>query len=707
MNRGCDFCGLELPAGWWGRGDRAGGPAYCCYGCRFAHAVARERSGQAGPNLTLARLGLAIFFAMNVMAFTMALWSTDVYESAAGEDRLTHLFHGLFRWLCLIFALPVFFLLAGPLAANAWAALRQGRPSIDLLLLPGVVASYAWSAVSVVRDEGPVYFEVGVAVLVFVTLGRWLEATGKARASAALDRLSRMLPESAAVIVDDREIATPIAELRPGDRIRVRAGERFPCDGRVVSSWASVDEQMITGESTPRPKQPGDLVYGGTLAVDGDLVFDSTAPAHGGHLARLVDMVRAAGLAHGRYQRLADRVATVFLPLVVVLALGATVMHARAAGPAAGIAAGLSVVVIACPCALGVATPLAVWVAVGRLASRGVLVRTGDALERLASVRAVLFDKTGTLTAGEPTLAKVALPHGGDANELNARIAPLAAASRHPLSRAIARSIDADVSSAEAGVRTVPGRGLFQDASGTALGSPAWLRNEGNVADDRITSALADAEAAGRSVVAAAWAGQIRGVFVFTERLRENLDELFRRMAGLGLSCAVLTGDTPARGKAVADQLGLPVRAGLLPEDKVAAMSEFRAEHGPVAMVGDGLNDAPALALADVGIALACGADVSRETAPVCLLGDDLLLVPESIDMAARTVRTIRRNLLWAFGYNIIGLAWACSGRLNPVVAAIAMVISSALVIVSSLRLGGPAAAAAPVEPRPAAEALA
>ncbi|MDR3633322.1 MAG: heavy metal translocating P-type ATPase [Isosphaeraceae bacterium] len=689
----CDHCQLPVPAPWWGRSRDAKveGPHYCCFGCQVAAAISLERGDRGAARAALTRLGLAVFFTMNVVAFTMALWTTDVY-GVDETSRLAVAFSGLFRYVALVFAAPVLLLLGGPLIENAVRELRRGVLSTDILLASGVVAAFLFSVVSVVRGHGPIYFEVGCVVLVMVTLGRWLEATGKQRATDALERLEKLLPEQVRRVRDGREELVPLGELARGDALRVLPGERIPADGRVVCNLAFVDEQVLTGESQPVLKQPGDVVLGGTLDLDGDLTLEVTAAGASGTLARLIEMVRAARQLKGAYERIADRVSSWFVPAVTAVALATLLAHTLTGGLERGLMAALAVVLISCPCALGLATPLAVWTALGRAAAGQVLFRSGDALERLASVQAVRFDKTGTLTTGTPRVAEFRAT--GDERETALALAlGLASSSGHVLSRAIFEYADSpDQQETLSDVRTHAGLGVSGAVGITGtrvfLGSARFMTDAGLRLTPELVHSAETAGAQGQSLSFVGWDGSVRGLFLFDEQTRPSAVVAVSRLRGMALDLAILTGDQAARGKALAKQFGLRVEAGLLPAGKVAAVQEAREQFGAVAMVGDGINDAPALAASDVGVALGCGTDLSRDSALVCLLGDDLERLPWAIDLARRTVRVIRGNLAWAFGYNIVGVFCAAFGWLNPALAALLMVGSSALVIVNSLRLG-------------------
>ncbi len=677
----CAYCGLPVPRAFWSR-DAEACPLYCCGGCRFAARVASSTGDPSASTWMFAHLALAIFCTMNVMAFTMALWSGDIYvrESSDLENTL----HGLFRYLCLFFSLPVLWLLGLPLLENAWECLRRGIPTTDFLLALGVAAAFGYSAWSVFSDSGAVYFEIACMVLVLVTLGRWLEATGKARATHALDALEKLLPETVCIVEGAAETMKPRREVQVGNTLRIRAGERIPCDSELIAGSALIDEQMLTGENAPKFAQPGSSLHAGTLNLDGDLLLHVHRAPDDGALARLVRLVRQAQDAKSRHEQIADRLSTWFLFVVAALAVAASIYHGAESGAGAGILVGLSVVLIACPCALGIATPLAVWTALAAAARHRVVFQGGDTIERLAQVRHFCFDKTGTLTTGTPSVARIHFAAGEDEDEVRRRAFTLASSSRHVFSAAIASALCEEPSASEVGGRAehLAGRGvrmIWSSGDTVCLGSAVWMREQGIAIPAELASIDTD------SRVLLAWAGCVRGVFVLTESLRPEAIEVLEQLKRDGFEITVLTGD-----HAVAawwKSLSVPIHAGLLPEQKWQFVQSLRERGCVVAMVGDGVNDSPALAAGDVGIALGHGADVARDAAGVCLFDSDLRSIPWAIRLARRTVAVIRQNLCWAFLYNGIGIGLACTGRLNPVIAAVAMVASSFFVLGNSLRL--------------------
>ncbi len=807
-NGQCTYCGLPV-----GTVDT---PAYCCYGCRFAHAVVQEQGNEGAIRWTVIRLGLAIFFTMNLMAFTMTMWSLDVYDVESDPFQLT-LFE-VFRWLSMLFALPVLLLLGVPLLQNAIDSWRQRVYSTDLLIGLAVFAAYATSVINVIRESGTIYFEVGATVLVMITLGRWIEAAGKQKATEALDKLLTLLPETVNRVTaqapaatsesDEGEETIAAASVALDDILHIRAGERFPTDTTITRGRTTVDEQVFTGESLPVEKSVGDDVLAGTVNLDGDVHVQVTSKFREGSFGRLLALLQEARAARGYYQRLADRVASWFFPVITLVAVATLAWH-WSAGVGSAIQAMMSVLLIACPCALGLATPLAVWTALSTAIKHQVLFRSGEAVERLAGVKAICLDKTGTLTTGTPLVSQKAF-FGNDSPDNALPLAGhLASSSTHPFSRAVAAfclrdnhelseerseatlQLDtalpetplantnsgatelrngSDVASAAEGcalnggrevitastgdarsdqtatrggfvgsvdstaaatdgrsgrqftcsgvhsLRTVPGGGVeanLSDGRLVRLGSVefsccsvhrAEMQPAGSVPDlcvacqasvslplriqlDRLRMA-ADQQAA--SIVLLSIDRVPAVGFLISEAIRPEARVALAKLAEQTEALHVLSGDRPSKGRFLTEHLNVPglnVTCSLNPEQKVLRVAEMRRQHGNTVMVGDGINDAPALAASDVGIAMGCGADVSRDSAQVCLLSNDLTRIPWAINLARRTQKVIRQNLFWAFGYNAVGVCLAASGLLNPAIAAGLMIASSLLVISNSLRL--------------------
>lgn len=687
----CDFCHLPMPTPRPSEGTV--GPIYCCYGCRFAAEVTRSR-GEAGQvNWMLARLGIAVFLSMAVMMLAMYQYRQQL-ATEAGPSELARELGGLFQYAALLFATPVFVLLGVPIFQAAIQQARGGVLSTDALVVVGVGAAFVYSYIATLSGHGESYYETACVVLVFMTLGRWLEARGKLSAAEAVLSLERLLPDRVRIERDGRPLEVGPAEIVTGDLLQLSAGDRVPADGVIVQGCASVDEQLVTGESTPVVRDTGETVRAGTLDVDGALTVRATATGSASTLGRLIELLEKARNSRSDYQRLTERMATWFIPLTVLLALVGAVIGFRRGGASDAIMTTLSVLLIACPCALGIATPTAIWVALGRAARRQILIRDGQTIEILARVRTIYFDKTGTLTTGTPRVAEfISAESGGQMDRaVLSHTASTAGGSGHALARSLVRYISDRGVDAEAAheVRSIAGRGLIARMNGSeiALGSAALMQERAMALNVSLTNALRRTLAEARPVACIGWEGQVRGVFSFDESLRENAEAVLQELKAAGVHTAVLTGDHAARGAALAGQLGTKVTAELLPQDKVRHIKASRRSQGAVAMVGDGLNDAPALSAADVGIAMGCGADLTRESARVCLAGNDLASIPWLLRLARRTVWTIKVNLFWAFAYNIVGIALALMGRLSPIFAAAVMVVSSLFVVGNSLRLG-------------------
>ncbi len=642
-----------------------------------------------------AALGIGAFLAMNVMAFSAIFYT----ERAASDAPIFR----LFRWLQLAFSLPAVLLLGFPVLKNA---ARGGmRAGMDLLIVAGVSASVVLSMRATIAGSGHVYYETAVATLVIVTLGRYLEASARATAARDLGALLGGVPDRATLVREEgREESVSLAALRPGDRVLVRPGEAIPVDGEVVAGEAAIDAAALTGESRPSACGPGARVFAGSITLDGALTIAVQAAGENRLLARLARLVEEARRSRAPIERAADRVSRAFLGIALALAAAAFALRAGT-DPRDAIERALAVLVVACPCSLGIATPLALAVAISRAAREGAVVRSGAVLEALASVRAAVFDKTGTLTSGRPAIVDVATAPGVAPAEAVRVAAALERTSSHPIARAFAAEAERRgvAPPLPAGLRARPGLGIEGELQGergrVLLGSRRFLDREGVAVPESLDRSARSFEAAGRSVVFLASGADATAVFALGEEIREGAAPAIQALRRAGIEVAALTGDSEAAGLAVGRALGIPVRAGLLPDEKVCEIARREAAGTRCLMIGDGLNDAPALAAASVGIAIEGALDLVREAAPIVLYRSDLRAIPSLVALARATLRTIRWNLVWSFFYNAVGMALAATGRLHPALAAAAMLLSSLFVIRQSLalraaRLGAPAAPA-------------
>ena len=702
---GCTHCGLPL-----GRypvhGTVGAEPGrFCCVGCLLAMQVTRAR-GDAGAAASLqVRLGLAIFFAMNVMMTSMSSYVPHVYGDAAGA--LDGPLFAVLRVLAACFALPVLAILGGPIVKAAWSSLRHGRASSDVLVMIAVLAAYGLSLRNAIVGRSEIYFDTAVMLLIFVTAGRWLEAKARAEAGRAIRTVLAPRPSHARRI-DARGDASDVTldSLLPGDVVEVAPGAAFPTDGIVLQGEAAVDESALTGESRPVVKAAGSTIAGGTCSIDGLLRVRVTARAADSAAARIEAMIDGARRERSAAERLADRVAGVLVPVVLVIAVAAGAWWTWRSGVDRGVLVAVAVLVVACPCALGIATPVVVAAGLASAARRGVVVRSAALLERAANAARVVFDKTGTLTESVPRLAEIRVAGDADLDE-RALLATVAALERdvaHPLARAVlaaAAERGLEFGSA-ADVRIVPGRGATGRVDGRAL-------FVGRTDDASLLRALGMRED-GEGLVAAVLAdGRPLGALRFTEHAREGAADAIAELRALDVPVSVLSGDRALSAIAPAIVPADVVELGLAPEDKVARLRALRAarRHADDAllMVGDGINDAPALAAADLGIAVAGATDLARLTADVVVLGGGLAAVPWLVEHARRVRRVARQNLAWAFGYNAAAVVLAATGALTPLVAALAMLTSSLAVVANARRLGGGHAATATI-PDPALATL-
>jgi P-type Cu+ transporter len=610
-------------------------------------------------------------------------------------------------WLQLLLATPVQFWVGAEFHAGFLRDLRHRSASMSTLVSLGTTAAYLFSVAVTLRPHvfhaagAMTYYETAAVVITLVALGRWLEARARGRTSEAIRRLVSLAPRTARVLRDGGEHDVPTAEVVAGDLVRIRPGERIPVDGVVVEGSSTVDESMLTGESVPLLKTPGTMVFGGTVNRTGSFVFRATRVGSETTLARIVKLVEEAQGSRAPIQRLADRVAAVFVPVVLVIA-ALTFVGWWLLGPSPSalyaLTNAVAVLVIACPCAMGLATPTAIMVATGRGAEYGVLIRSAAALETLHRVETIVFDKTGTLTVGRPHVTDVIALEGTPPNDLLALAAAAEQGSEHPVGEAIveqAKALGLALPPVSEFV-TVPGQGVDAVASdGRVLVGNRVLMDARGIEVDALAPRAAALAAAGQTVVYVAFAGRALGLIAAADVLKSEAASTVAALRDAGVSVVMLTGDQRATAETIARQAGIDrVLAEVVPGEKAAVIKALQAEGRRAAMVGDGINDAPALAQADVGIAMGSGTDVAIEAADVTLMRGDLGGVTTALDLSRSTIRIVKQNLAWAFGYNIVlipvaaGLLYPVAGvLLSPILAGAAMAFSSVSVVTNSLRL--------------------
>jgi P-type Cu+ transporter len=603
-------------------------------------------------------------------------------------------------WLQFALATPVQFWLGARFYRAGWKALRAGAGNMDLLVALGTTAAYGLSLHQwLALGESHLYFEASAVVITLVLLGKWLEARAKRQTTQAIRALHALRPQTALVRRVGRtpqDIELPLARVRVGDLVVVRPGERVPVDGTVQEGESAVDESLITGESLPVAKSAGARVIGGAVNGDGLLLVRTGAVGAESTLSRIARLVESAQEKKAPIQRLVDQVSAVFVPAVVMLAIVTLLSWGVATGDwEAGILNAVAVLVIACPCALGLATPAAIMVGTGVAARHGILIKDAEALETAHGIRTVVFDKTGTLTEGKPELVALQAAPGHSPEAVRALAAAVQAGSTHPLALAVlaaaARAGDAPPAASEVGV--LPGRGMAANADGHALrlGSTRFME-ELRVDLAPLATRAAALQAQGRTV---SWLADVQGaprllgLLAFGDAMKSRARPAVHRLQALGIRTALVSGDNRGSAESAAQQLGIDeVRWEVLPEDKAAILQAMKSDnHHRVAMVGDGINDAPALAAADVGIAMATGTEVAMHAAAITLMRGDPALVADAIDISRRTTAKIRQNLFWAFVYNVVGIPLAAMGLLSPVLAGAAMALSSVSVLGNALLL--------------------
>jgi copper-transporting P-type ATPase V len=592
------------------------------------------------------------------------------------------------RWLSFGLALPVQFVAGWPFLRGAWMRALHLATNMDTLIAVGTLSAFLYSTWALLASERYLYFDSATVVIAFLLLGRFLEARAKGRASQAIEKLLEMGAKEARVVRDGQDIMISASAISVGDLIRVLPGERIAADGVVLEGSSAVDESMLTGESVPSEKTAGDQVAGATLNANGALLVRATKVGRDTALAQIVRLVTQAQESKAPIQRLADRIAAFFVPVVLGIAgVTAIAWFIGTGDPRLALLPAVAVLIIACPCAMGLATPAAIMVGTGRGAQLGVLIRGGEVLERSRRIDTVIFDKTGTLTQGQMRLVDVI----GEP-EVLAFAAAVESASEHPIAKAVIdgareRNIEIPRSMNQRSTSGLGIRGKVADID-VLVGRRALLDSEKVEVPGDLSAPAADLEREGKTVFWVAWGGRARGVLAVADTVKPGAARVIDQLKGLGMETAMLSGDNRATADAIAQEVGIDrVLAEVLPSDKVAEVRRLQEEKRVVAMVGDGINDAPALAQADLGIAIGTGTDVAIEASDLTLIRGDLQGVVTAVRLSRRTFQTIVQNLFWAFAYNVLLIPLAALGLLNPIFAGAAMALSSVSVVANSLRL--------------------
>lgn len=602
------------------------------------------------------------------------------------ESDVVHFLHN--GILQIAFATPIQFVAGFRFYKGAFKSLMNKSPSMDLLVALGTTASYAYSVYSLIANgvHGTFYFESSAMIITLVLLGKTLESRARARTNEAIEKLTDLAPKTATVVREGEEVTVQVAEITAGDIILVRPGESLPADGVVIRGESHIDESALTGESMPVAKRVRDKVFGGTVNGKGSFYFRAESVGSDTVLSGIIRLVEDAQSSKAHIQSIADKVASVFVPAVTVISLVTFFLTYFITEDAVyALDSAVAVLVIACPCSLGLATPTALMVGIGRGASNGVLIKNADALEHSCAIKAVVLDKTGTLTVGKPSVAKTLILDGRVEDPI-AYAASAESASEHPIAAAIASLYEYEMLECE-DFESVTGKGVIARINGKSVlvGKPDWIEKECNLKLDDGVIALANG---GNTLVVCAIDGQPSVAFAISDAVRSNAVDSVHRLKALGIRTVLVTGDNEETARAVANTVGVDEYiANVLPDGKVREIERLKEKYKTVAMVGDGINDSPALAASDVGFAIGSGTDIAIESGDIVLVGSDISAVGFAISLSRATMRKIKQNLFWAFFYNVIGIPLAAFGLLNPIIAGGAMAFSSVSVVTNSLLL--------------------
>ncbi len=653
-------------------------------GYKASEIESTSGSGQTG-NLAV-RLGVSAILSMNIMMISFALWAGFFEE--IGQEGASY-----FSYTLWLIATPVVFYGGWPIFRKAFLDIRQMTPTMDVLIAIGVISTYSYSIVAMLRGSLQVYFDTASMLITLVLLGRFIEIRAKEKISKTITTLFHAASGKVRILRDGREVWTPPYKVYTGDLFLVFPGERMPVDGRVFSGQAVLDESIITGESRPVKKEPGVDVSAGSLLLDGEVKFEAACPGSENSLSQTIALIEEALSTKNRLEVFADRAMRVLVPAVLALSASIAIYYLLVASvpPGEAFLRALTVLVITCPCALGIATPLARVAEIAKARASGVIIRNPAALEHASHLDVMIFDKTGTITEGSYVLRQTVTLDTNPEEALR-RVASAEIKSDHFLAREIVKAARQKSAELQETLSFEPLEGLgivaLTRTGEVIAGSRRLMLNYGQEFEDGLEDRAHDFEAAGSTVVFFAWDGSVRGFFVFGDRLRDNAPETISRLRAKGISVWIVSGDSEETTRAVALQAGADNFAGQkLPKDKAGIVKDLQAQGKRVAMVGDGINDAAALACSDLGITLGAGANLIRECSDAAILGDDIEKIPGLLKLARFSLKVIRQNLFFSFLYNVLGIPIAAAGILNPLIAAVAMFASSVTVILNTLRI--------------------
>lgn len=619
--------------------------------------------------------------------FSIPFLVTMVLMFVAPNAAVTHAFHHN-GWWQLILSIPVQFIAGWRFYKAAVLSLVNRSPGMDLLVATGTTASWVYSTVNLLSGDNEFYFESSVVIITLILFGKMLEIRAKAKTSEAISKLMDLTPKTAVIIRGGEQITINASDIKKGDIVLVRPGERLPVDGIVVFGASAADESMLTGESMPVEKFLGDRVWGGTVNLSGAIQISAENVGADTAISGIIRLVEEAQSSKANIQNVADKVAAVFVPAVMSIAVVTFIISMVVIGGLAeALSRAVAVLVIACPCSLGLATPTALMVGIGRGASMGILIKNADALEQSCKIKAMILDKTGTITEGRPVVTSVK-SHTHSENEVMRLAAAIESNSEHPLSRAIVSHYNQPIPEVES-FESIAGCGVSGVTDGRAIqiGKRSWISKICDIPKD-IIEYSEKRENDGETLLYMSTDGVFTAVISVADIIRESSHKAIASLKGMGISVIMVTGDNRRTAKSMAEKAGVDdFIAEVMPEGKVRAVFDLKNKHGVVAVAGDGINDAPAIASADVGFALGSGTDIAMETGDIILLGSSISLLPDAVKLSRATMRKIKQNLFWAFFYNTIGIPLAAFGLLSPIIAGAAMAFSSVSVVTNSLLL--------------------
>ncbi len=686
-NKECYQCGIPI-TGKSLRFDIGNGQVedFCCFGCYLINKTTGLRGEEGNALAFLGKFGFGYFLAMIVFMLSTYLYGAHLTP----DDPEAQAFTKIIKYIILVLSTPVMILLGVPILKNSFSRHNWLNFNTDTLIAIGAFSAYFISVYSVFTNKPSIYFETATMILVLVTFGRYLETSSRVKASNFMKELLKLVPQKANVLRDGKIIEVPAQDLKIGDIVLIKPGEKIPADGIVIEGKAYVDESMLTGEAKPVLKKENDEVYAGTINTDGSLKVKVSKPSQEWTVNRFIELMKEIRNSRAPITRITDTVAAYFLPVMLTLSAGAFAYWYMVEGFEKALIVSMSVLLISCPCAFSIGAPLALWIGLSEAFKHGIIIKGADILEKLSSVKTVFFDKTGTITERFLQVNRVKAKD----EEVIKKACALEKHSEHPLALSFlayckTKNFLDDTYKVE-DFKVHFGYGIEGKVDGEKLfiGSRKFVKKFGLVIPDELEKIAKTAEEKAEIPIFIFNEKQVLGIVTFSQKIKDEAPITIRALKKLKLEVGVLTGDTHHFAKILKEKLGIEyIKAGLLPQDKIKEIEKHQKRGKVVAMVGDGINDAPALSKADIGIAMGCGTDITKESADISLISDDLRKVPLVILLSRKVKKVIYTNIFWAFIYNIIGIGYALTGNLSPILAALAMVLSSAFVIGNSVRV--------------------